>query len=135
MDAGVRLEQARCRLREVARVPSALERHLRVAALPAEPLRGDRARVTQVAVGDGVAYVIGLEDIILDRLAAFRHRRDEASREWAVQLLAVQWDRVDWEYLERQAASADWLAGEALGEARALAWRARAEAGLETGAP
>ncbi|HEX6988694.1 MAG TPA: hypothetical protein VF282_04440, partial [Bacillota bacterium] len=34
---------------------------------------------------------------------AYQHGRDEASLEWAVQLMVAQWERVDWSYVEEQA--------------------------------
>lgn len=94
-------------LRSLGFLPSgAVFRHPEVPVvvdLPQEPLAGDPERVVEVQIGDRRAYVIGLEDIIVDRLSAYVHRQDEASLEWAVQLLAAQWERIDWPYLHEQA--------------------------------
>ncbi|MBE3590752.1 MAG: UbiD family decarboxylase [Firmicutes bacterium] len=70
-----------------------------VVDLPPEPLHGDPQRVVEVDVGGRTAYIIGLEDILADRLRAAAYWRDESSKEWAVQLLAAYWDHLDWSYL------------------------------------
>ncbi|HEX6989727.1 MAG TPA: hypothetical protein VF282_09715, partial [Bacillota bacterium] len=94
-------------LRDLGFVQSgALFRHADVPVvvdLPQEPLAGDPGRVVEVTINGRRAYVIGIDDIILDRLAAYQHGRDEASLEWAVQLMVAQWERVDWSYVEEQA--------------------------------
>jgi len=46
--------------------------------------------------------VIGLEDLLVDRLNAAVHWNDTEAREWCVTMLAVHRD-VDLEYLERRA--------------------------------
>lgn len=70
-----------------------------VVDLPAEPLAGDPGRLSLVEVEGLPVYVIGLEDLIADRLRAAVYWQDEASREWAVQLMAAHWDDLDWPYL------------------------------------
>jgi hypothetical protein len=84
---------------------------------------GDWARASSVTVrGIGVASIIGLEDLIVDRLLAARYWQDEASRRWASALIRY-WGtnpaealRIDRAYLER-------LAGrEGVGESLAKLW-------------
>lgn len=70
-----------------------------VVDLPPEPLAGDGGRLSVVDVGGRPVYVIGLEDLVADRLRAAAYRQDEASKEWAVQLMASHWDELDWPYL------------------------------------
>ena len=76
-----------------------------VVDLPPEPLAGDPARLSVVEVEGQPVYIIGLEDLVADRLRAAAYWTDEGSKEWAVQLLAAHWDDVDWPYLQRLASS------------------------------
>jgi len=89
--------------------------------LPAEPLAGDPRRISSVSVDGLVAYVIGLEDIIADRLRAFVYWEDRASEEWAVQLMAAQWEYIDWPYLATLAKAESAAFSEALGACREMA--------------
>lgn len=89
--------------------------------LPPEPLAGDAQRVVEVAVEGCRAYVIGLEDVVADRLRAAVHWQDIASREWAVQMLAAQWESVDWAYLDALAQAEPEAFGEELAGCRQLA--------------
>ena len=45
------------------------------------------------------AYVIGLEDIIFDRIEAAEHWKSESDREQAVRMGSVFYDDIDWQYL------------------------------------
>lgn len=76
---------------------------------PAGPLDGSEDRITEVRLDDGGSlYVIGIEDIIIDRLSAYVHwdKRDENSADavQAVLLILAQQDKIDPEYLRRAAA-------------------------------
>lgn len=64
-----------------------------------EPLAGDPSRIVEVDVNGRTVRIIGLEDIIADRLRAALHWQDLSSQEWAIQLMAAQWESVDWDYL------------------------------------
>lgn len=47
-------------------------------------------------------FLIGIEDIILDRMSATKHWQDEESKDWATYLMAAYYDQLDWEYIERK---------------------------------
>jgi hypothetical protein len=71
---------------------------------------GDWERASMVDVrGIGVATIIGLEDLIVDRLLAAQYWQDEASRRWASALIrywstnSTETLRIDRAYLERLA--------------------------------
>ncbi len=68
--------------------------------LPPEPLEGDRKRLESVNVDGRQVSVIGLEDIIADRLRAAAYWKDLSSGEWAAQMMAAWWSELDWAYLE-----------------------------------
>ncbi len=70
---------------------------------PDERLAGSLAKVVQVQVDDVRVHVIGIEDLILDRLRAFVHWRSTADGEWAARLWEVHRQRIDTAYLEAEA--------------------------------
>ena len=59
----------------------------------------DMDKVTRVDTDWGHAYVIGLEDIIFDRIEAAEHWKSESDREQAVRMASVFYDEIDWQYL------------------------------------
>lgn len=105
-----------------------------VVDLPPEPLAGDPDRLSVVEVEGLAVYVIGIEDLLADRLRAAAYWNDEGSKEWAVQLLAAYWDDLDWSYLQHLTASEpDPRYARVEREARQLADRLRL--GYRPGAP
>jgi hypothetical protein len=71
---------------------------------PASTLHGDMDHVVEVDV-DGVhAYVVGVEDLIIDRLCAFVHWESEEDGRWALRLISIHGETLDWDYLRRRAA-------------------------------
>ncbi len=64
--------------------------------------------------------IIGIEDLVIDRLAACKHWHHTESCEWAARLLAVA-DAIDGVYLSRRAAEED--VADALAEALANSGR------------
>ena len=71
----------------------------------APPLAGDPERVTQVQTDDGPVAVIGIEDLLVDRLNAVVHWKDTEARKWCISMLALHTD-LDTAYLRHQAGSA-----------------------------
>ncbi len=68
---------------------------------PKGPLVGEYSRTTSVETNYGVVEVIGIEDIILDRVSAAKFWQD--TPEWAEYLLSSHYDNVDFEYLKDRA--------------------------------
>lgn len=64
---------------------------------------GQRDRVTRVEVGGGIAHILGVEDVIVDRLAACVHWRSEEDCGWARVLLGLFAGRLDLDYLLERA--------------------------------
>lgn len=71
--------------------------------IPDHVLAGSREKVVPVIVEGKVLYVIGVEDLIVDRLAAAKFWKVEADAEWAAALLTLHGDKIDWEYLRKRA--------------------------------
>lgn len=62
---------------------------------------GERAHVVSVSVAGATAYVLGIEDLIVDRLAACIFWSDEESCRWA-RVLVKGADELDLDYLTRR---------------------------------
>jgi len=47
--------------------------------------------------------VVGIEDVVLDRAMRFVATRDQDAREWALRMMGIHYDELDWSYLHRRA--------------------------------
>ncbi|BAS26463.1 hypothetical protein [Limnochorda pilosa] len=94
-------------------------------------MAGSPERVSTIDVRGLSVPVIGVEDLILDRLRAAAHWRSQADEEWAARLVALHDHSLDWPYLEAQAA-AERLAG-TLEKVRKRAHRWTARQGPQPG--
>ncbi|MBW8349815.1 hypothetical protein K0H71_10190 [Bacillus sp. IITD106] len=63
-------------------------------------LAGDYGKVTTVPVGTRKINVIGIEDIILDRLRAAVHWKSAQDREWGYRLYLMYFEDIDSDYME-----------------------------------
>jgi hypothetical protein len=59
----------------------------------------DTKKVTKVDTDSGYAYIIGLEDIIFDRVQAAEHWKSTIDQEQAVRMASQYWDKINWRYL------------------------------------
>ena len=66
---------------------------------PDEDLAGDAVRVVEVAIEDMVCPVIGIEDLIVDRLNGYVHWRWEDDRRWVREMIELHKDGIDLAYL------------------------------------
>jgi predicted nucleotidyltransferase len=73
-------------------------------------LPGETAPRLELEVDGLRVVVLGVEDLLIDRLRAAVHWRSDEDRRWAARLVALHRGRMDWGYL-RHAAAGD--AGEA----------------------
>ncbi len=71
--------------------------------VPDSELAGSYDKIIEVEIEGMSLYVIGVEDLIIDRLNAFVYWRSERDGEWAKQLMALHEGRIDWRYLEERA--------------------------------
>mgnify|MGYP001595250704 CR=1 FL=1 len=72
---------------------------------PASNLAGDEAPVETVELGEGLrCTIIGIEDLIIDRLNACKHWKSEIDCEMAALLVNRYVADLDWNYVERKAA-------------------------------
>ncbi|WP_207637548.1 DUF6036 family nucleotidyltransferase [Desulfotruncus alcoholivorax] len=68
--------------------------------IPDDILAGSQEKVVTLEIDNLELYIIGIEDLVLDRLAAAKYWKSEADLLWAAKLLALHHDSVDWGYLE-----------------------------------
>jgi hypothetical protein len=88
---------------------------------PASTLPGEEAPREFVELEAGLhCVIIGLEDLIVDRLNACKHWKSEVDCETAALLVARYRNELDWSYLERKAALPE---NDTLAELRALGER------------
>jgi hypothetical protein len=97
-----------------------LEKEGIVLEVPDEVLAGSRERVMEVEVNGLPVYVIGIEDLILDRVEGYDATASQSDFEWAVNLAAARYETLDVEYLlaEGEARRVRPAAEKVLGEAR-----------------
>lgn len=69
---------------------------------PSDTLAGSLEKISEVEIKGLRVYIIGIEDIIIDRLNAFVHWKSEEDGRWAKQLLFLNEDKIDWKYIEEQ---------------------------------
>lgn len=74
-----------------------------VLEVPDGVLAGSRERVLEVEVNGLPVYVIGIEDLILDRVEGYDATQSLSDFEWAVNLAAARFETLDVEYLMAEA--------------------------------
>lgn len=75
-----------------------------VVDFPAPPLAGDLSRVARIETPEGPIGIIGLEDLLIDRINAVVHWRDSEAREWCLAILTLH-SELDMDYLMGRARS------------------------------
>lgn len=68
--------------------------------IPGNELTGDYSKVTEVPVDGKKVYVIGIEDIILDRLRSAVHWQSGVDREWGYRMLLMYFEDLDLAYIQ-----------------------------------
>jgi hypothetical protein len=67
-----------------------------------EGLPGETAPRLELQVDDMRVVVIGVEDLLLDRLRAWVHRKSTEDERWARRLVGIHGPRIDWRYLRER---------------------------------
>lgn len=71
--------------------------------IPSSDLAGSKDRVVKLNTPNGYCYVIGVEDLIMDRLNATEFWTDARSQEWARYLMSSHFENLDLDYMKRSA--------------------------------
>lgn len=69
---------------------------------PAWQLDGNKEKIWQIETEGLEVYLIGIEDIIIDRLNAYVHWRSLSDGEWAETMLRLHQKKIDWKYLTKR---------------------------------
>ena len=67
--------------------------------IPDDVLAGSEEEITQVEIEGLNVYIIGVEDLIVDRVNAYDHWRSIDDGDWAKELMALYKHEIDWDYL------------------------------------
>ena len=62
-----------------------------------------KEHLTKVKIDDLTVYLLGVEDLIIDRLNAFVHWQSTDDGNWAKELMAIQAEEINWFYLKETA--------------------------------
>ena len=73
--------------------------------LPSEDLVGDIEKVLELTIANRTLYIIGVEDLILERLRAAVHWKSSVDAEWGYRLTRTYLAELDVAYLRTQVAS------------------------------
>lgn len=68
--------------------------------IPSNTLTGDYEKVTEIPVHGKKVYVIGIEDIILDRLRSAVYWQSGVDREWGYRMLLMYLEDIDLAYIK-----------------------------------
>ncbi|ADL08871.1 DUF6036 family nucleotidyltransferase [Thermosediminibacter oceani] len=71
--------------------------------VPDEYLAGSTDRVITVEIDNMEAYIIGIEDLIIDRLLAAKFWHSTDDEEWAIKIMALHFKKIDFDYLKEEA--------------------------------
>lgn len=70
--------------------------------IPGSVFSGSEERLTKVEIEGLVAYMVGVEDIIADRLRAYVYWKSEDDGRWARRIALLHREKIDWAYLEER---------------------------------
>ncbi len=70
---------------------------------PATALVHGPDRLLELEIDDMTAYIVGIEDLIIDRLNACVHWQSAEDGRWARHMMQMHTSGIDWDYVERRA--------------------------------
>ena len=73
--------------------------------VPGSDLAGNYDKVNEIEIEGLKAYIIGIEDIIIDRLNRYKFRKEYADQEWIVGMIYLNYEDIDWDYLYQKSES------------------------------
>ncbi|MHB8170745.1 MAG: DUF6036 family nucleotidyltransferase [Thermincolia bacterium] len=71
--------------------------------IPDDVLAGDNDKITIIEIDNSEVYVIGIEDLLIDRLCAAKHWKSGRDEAQSLSLLELYSDEIDMNYLEERA--------------------------------
>jgi len=73
--------------------------------IPGSDLAGNYDKVNEIEIEGLKAYIIGIEDIIIDRLNRYKFCKEYADQEWIIGMIYLNYDDIDWNYLYQKSES------------------------------
>ena len=73
--------------------------------VPGSDLAGDYDKVNEIRIADLKAYIIGIEDIIIDRLNRYKFWKEYDDQEWIIGMIYLNYEDIDWNYLFQKSKS------------------------------
>jgi hypothetical protein len=73
--------------------------------VPGSDLAGNYDKVNEIEIEGLKAYIIGIEDIIIDRLNRYKFWKEYADQEWIVGMIYLNYEDIDWDYLYQKSES------------------------------
>ena len=67
--------------------------------VPSGPLAGSWDKLSEVEIEDLTAYIIGIEDIIIDRLNRYKYWKVYEDEEWIIAMIILNYEDIDWDYI------------------------------------
>lgn len=71
--------------------------------IPDTELAGSKEKATILEIQGTPVYIIAPEDLLIDRLAAFKYWESASDGEWAARLYAIHRESMDLDYLQQRA--------------------------------
>ncbi|TDO92119.1 hypothetical protein DFR79_10721 [Halanaerobium saccharolyticum] len=73
--------------------------------VPGSDLAGDYEKINEIEIEGLKAYIIGIEDIIIDRLNRYKFWKEYADQEWIIGMIYLNYEDIDWDYLYQKSES------------------------------
>ncbi len=73
--------------------------------VPGSDLAGDYDKINEIEIEDLKAYIIGIEDIIIDRLNRYKFWKEYDDQEWIIGMIYLNYEDIDWNYLYQKSES------------------------------
>lgn len=68
--------------------------------VPSGPLAGSWDKIAEVQIDKELsAYIIGIEDIIIDRLNRYKYWKEYSDKEWIIGMMIINYTEIDWDYV------------------------------------
>ena len=88
---------------KVSRIWVSKELDIEVDIVSSSLKNGDISKISEVEINGLKVYIIGIEDLIIDRLNAYVWWESEEDGKWAEQIAKLHWKDIDKKYIEKRA--------------------------------
>ncbi|MCB4790528.1 MAG: helix-turn-helix domain-containing protein [Elusimicrobia bacterium] len=64
--------------------------------------KGESEHLLEIEIEGLKAYILGVEDLIIDRLNAYVHWNSTDEANWVKELILISYDKIDWDYINKR---------------------------------